>query len=155
MAGTIGECMIEPRHDVLRKLAAYWQAKKGGRLAPARADIDPVDIPALMPHMMLVDIEPTTRRFRFRLIGTAITNGLGRDLTGRYLDELLLNETQRALFAEYRRVADTGQPACATWEYTREDGRHVRFERVVLPLSSDGTTINMMLSGIAFDVAHG
>jgi len=146
---------VTPRHDALKQLAAYWQAKKGGRRAPARADLDPIDIPALMPHLMLVDVEAESRRLRFRLMGTAITNGLGRDLTGRYLDELPLNKTQRAMYAEYRRVIESGEPACSTWEYTRENGRHVRFERLVLPLSSDGATIDMLLGGIVFDTAHG
>jgi hypothetical protein len=136
-------------------LAAYWLSKKGRRRAPARADLDPVEIPTLMPHILLIDVEAAPRRFRVRLMGTAVVNGLGRDLTGRYLDELALNEIQRAMFAEYRHVAQTGEPACATWEYTRDDGRHVQFERLVLPLSRDGTTIDMLLSGIVFEAAHG
>jgi hypothetical protein len=146
---------VTPRHDALKTLAAYWQAKKGERRAPARADLDPVEIPALMPHLVLLDVEPAPRRLRFRLVGTAVVTGLGRDLTGRYIDDLQLSETQRAMFAECHRVADTGEPACATWEYTREDGRHVRMERLVLPLSSDGTTIDMLLAGTVFEVAHG
>jgi hypothetical protein len=146
---------VAPRHEVLKKLAAYWQSKKGRRRAPARADLDPVEIPALMPHILLIDVEAAPRRFRVRLMGTSVVNGLGRDLTGRYLDELTLNEIQRAMFAEYRHVAETGEPACATWEYTRDDGRHVHFERLVLPLSRDGTVIDMLLGGIVFDAAHG
>jgi hypothetical protein len=147
--------MIEPRHDILRQLEAYWRTKKGERRAPTRADLDPVEIPALMPHLLLLDVEPESRRIRFRLMGTAVTAGLNRDLTGRYLDELPLNKTQRAMHAEYRRVAETIEPACSTWEYTRDDGRHVRIERLVLPLSSDGATVDMLLGGIVFDTAHG
>ena len=147
--------MIEPRRDELKQIYAYWLDKKGGRRAPARADLDPVEIPALMPHLVLIDIEPGSRRLRFRLVGTAVVNGLGRDVTGRYIDELQLSKTQRAMFAEYQRVAATGEPACATWEYTREDGRHIRLERLVLPLSGDGTVIDMLLAGIVFEAAHG
>jgi hypothetical protein len=146
---------VTPRHDVLKKLAAYWQSKKGRRRAPARADLDPAEIPTLMPHIMLIDVEAAPRRLRVRLMGTAVVNGLGRDLTGRYLDELTLNEIQRAMFTEYQHVAETGEPACATWEYTRDDGRHVHFERLVLPLSRDSITVDMLLGGIVFDAAHG
>jgi hypothetical protein len=147
--------MIEPRHDELKALLAYWQAKKGDRSAPARADLDPIEIPAIMPHLLLLDVEPRTRRVRFRLMGTAVTSGLGRDLTGRYLDDLPLNRTQRTMLEQYKRVIDTVEPACSAWEYTREDGRHVRFERLILPLSSDGATVDMLLAGIVFDTAHG
>ncbi|MGE5147400.1 MAG: PAS domain-containing protein [Candidatus Eiseniibacteriota bacterium] len=147
--------MIEPRRDELNRVYAYWLDKKGQRRAPARADLDPIEIPALMPHLLLLDVESSPRRFRFRLVGTAIVNGLGRDLTGRYLDELKMNKVQRAMFAEYQRVADTAEAACTTWEYTRDDGRHVRLERLVLPLSGDGSVIDMLLVGIVFDAAHG
>src|SRR5574338_363217 len=108
---------VNPRHDVLKQLEAYWQAKKGARRAPARADLDPIDIPVLMPHLLLLDVEAGSCRIRFRLMGTAVANGLGRDLTGRYLEELPLNKTQRAMYAEYQRVAPPAEPACSTWEY--------------------------------------
>lgn len=146
---------VNPRHDILRQLEAYWRTKKGERRAPARADLDPIEVPTLMPHLLLLDVEPGSHRVRFRLMGTAVTNGLGRDLTGRYLDELPLNRTQRAMHEQYRRVAETAEPACSTWEYTREDGRHLCLERLVLPLSSDGVTIDMLLGGVVFDTAHG
>ena len=40
-------------------------------------------------------------------------------------------------------------------EYSRKDGRHIRYERMVLPLSSDGKAIDMLIGGCIFDVAFG
>jgi hypothetical protein len=48
--------------------------------APARSDLDPADIPALLPYMMLV--EKVDDHFRWRLVGTAAVREIGRDLTG-------------------------------------------------------------------------
>ena len=42
---------------LLAELYAYWTAKRGARFAPSRAEIDPVEIPRLLPHLMLVDIK--------------------------------------------------------------------------------------------------
>lgn len=147
--------MIQPVHEQLRDLLAYWLAKKGARLAPRRADIDPAEIRPLLPFVGLVDVQRNPLRFRYRLTGTAITAGYGRDLTGCYLDEVDLNRHEREIIAEYARVAERGEPVCARWDYTRNDGRHLRYERLALPLSSDGATVDMLFGGCVFDQAYG
>jgi len=40
-------------------------------------------------------------------------------------------------------------------DYTPKDGRFVRYERLALPLSSDGATVDMLFGGIVFDAAYG
>lgn len=39
-----------PRYPDLRFALEYWESRKNGRLAPRRADIDPVDMPQLLPR---------------------------------------------------------------------------------------------------------
>lgn len=90
-----------------------------------------------MPHVGLVDVEREPLRFRYRLVGSDITRGYGEEM-GRYLDQLDLDGHQHEIISEYARAAEGGEPTCATWEYTRKDGRNVRCERLVLPLSSNG-----------------
>ena len=41
---------------VLADLYEYWQSRRRGDGLPARGDIDPVDIPALLEHLILVDV---------------------------------------------------------------------------------------------------
>ena len=41
------------------------------------------------------------------------------------------------------------------WDYARADGRQVSYERIVLPLMSDGLAVDMLLSGMVFDKAFG
>ncbi len=36
-------------------LYAYWRATRGHRMMPARGDLNPGDIPTLLPHLILVD----------------------------------------------------------------------------------------------------
>src|ERR1700691_1946571 len=66
----------------------YWLRKAAGRKLPRRRDIDPIEIPKLLPDVMLVDVEPDGR-YRYRLIGTENTQAQGITATGRYLDEVL------------------------------------------------------------------
>jgi hypothetical protein len=144
--------MTEPAHPQLRALLDYWLMKKGERRAPARADIEPSEIVQLLPYVGLVDVTRDPLRFRFRLVGTAIAAGYGRDITGRFLDEVDLDGHEQDIVAEYAHVVETWEPACSRWEYVRRDGRYVAYERLALPLSRDGgTTVDMLFGGCVFD----
>ena len=145
--------MIQPVHEELKKLLAYWLSKKGDRIAPSRSDIDPAEITQLLPYVALVDVLHDPLRFRFRLAGTEIAMSYGLDLTGRYLDEIDLDGHQHEILLEYEKVTEQGVAVCKTWEYTRQDGRHIRYERLALPLSSDGKTVDMLFGGVIFDLA--
>lgn len=131
-----------------RRLAdayAYWLRKAAGRPMPSRADIDPVDIPNLLPDVMLVDV--VGDRYRYRLIGTENTLAQGINATGRYLDEVLPGPeycahvlrlydecvgTRRALYSECLFFS----PA------RREPERHTKV--LFMPLSPDGAVVNMV-----------
>lgn len=147
--------MLEPKSEVLKLLLDYWRRKKGDRVAPTRADIDPAEIKTLLPHLGMVDVQRAPLRFRYRLVGTEISQGYGLDLTGRYLDEMDLDDHQIDITENYTNAAESGEPSCATLEYSRKDGRHIRYERLVLPLSSDGKQIDMLIGGCVFDRAYG
>ena len=57
----------------LREALDYWRRKRGDRTMPQRRDIDPAELPFwLLPHVQLVDVAEDGRRFRHRLVGTAI-----------------------------------------------------------------------------------
>jgi hypothetical protein len=146
---------IAPRHEELRQLYAYWLAKRGGRRAPSRGDIDPVELARLLPHVVLLDVERNPHRFRFRLVGTAVAKGFNIDPTGTYFDEIEHAPEQRTLNQRLIAVAEWGPPLCVTLDYTGTDGRHVSYERMVLPLSSDGETVDMLFGGAVFDSAYG
>src|SRR5262245_5447688 len=47
-----------PSSAPLRAMAAYWESKRGGRVAPRRAQIDPAEITAHMPNLLMVDVLP-------------------------------------------------------------------------------------------------
>jgi hypothetical protein len=147
--------MIEPVHAVLRQVLAYWESKKGRRVAPLRGDIDPAEIAKLLPNVGLVEVERNPLRFRFKLAGHHIVSAYGMELVGRYLDQVGLDEQQHQIAAEYKRVVENFEPICTIREYTRRDGRHVRYERLALPLSTDGRSVDMIFGGCVFDEADG
>lgn len=69
--------------NVLRQLFQYWDEKRGHRSAPSREDIDPAQMVEFLSNVFLIDVEEEPRRYRVRLMGTALVHWYGRDLTGR------------------------------------------------------------------------
>ena len=82
------------------------------------------------------------------------TFGPGR-VFNTMLDEIEHTPEQRILNQHLMTVATWGPPLCAMLDYTHKDGRFVRYERLALPLSSDGATVDMLFGGIVFDAAYG
>ncbi len=79
---------LECRDPMLLAIHRYWDKKRGQRAMPSRGDIDPIDLGRNLGNIILVDVENAPFRLRYRLIGTAITNVMQRDSTGKYYDEI-------------------------------------------------------------------
>jgi hypothetical protein len=131
----------------LRQLYAYWQGKAAARL-PARTDIDPADMPALLPYLFMIDVEPVPRRFRFRLIGTQVCTWAGRDVTGMYLDDPAYGARGADIMRQYDEVVERGVPFYTEQPAARPERDYVFYERLVLPLATDGRAIDILLCGI-------
>jgi hypothetical protein len=124
----------------------YWAEKAAGRGMPSRADIDPVDIPKLLPDVMLVE-RFANGRYRYRLIGTENTRAHGMNATGRYLDEVLPGPDYRAhvltLYDECVATRRTLYSECLFFSPARhQPERHTKV--LFMPLSPDGMTVNMI-----------
>jgi hypothetical protein len=142
------EFIAEPTSERIRALAAYWQSKRAGRAMPRRADIDPTEIPANLPNIFLLDVLPDGD-YRYRLMGTALVNGTGRDLTGRLLSEVHgpRPEAYGQLKALFDQVVRDKRPVYSRGSvFWLADDEYRRFEGGYFPLSEDGETVNIVLA---------
>lgn len=133
-------------HPRLMQLYEYWNDKRGNRSMPSRADLDPLDLRALLPNIALVDIEEGPRRYRYRLVGTALIAVLGQDLTGKYLDQMPMLFRRFAGNA-YDELMARKAPTYAVFDTNLPLLRTVRYKRLMLPLSADGQRVNMVIAG--------
>lgn len=62
------------------QIVEYWRSLFRGDIMPDRRDIDPTEIPRLLPDIFLIDIFHNPYRFKFRLIGEATVAYHGRNL---------------------------------------------------------------------------
>jgi hypothetical protein len=131
--------------------AEFWQSlcKNGG--LPKRRDIDPVAIPpAILPHILLIDVEGKfPPRFRWRLIGTHTTNVLGRDSTGKYIDAVLPTEIYNRFIEPLCWIIANRKPARVWGHADHVDKDWVSFENLIAPLVDDSGDVTMI-----FSVAH-
>ncbi|WP_395021457.1 PAS domain-containing protein [Dongia sp.] len=136
----------DPDLDADLKFALdYWFRKRAGRLAPSRADIDPVEIAPLLPRVMLVDVSLDPVDFRFRLAGTGLFKIHGAELTNkRALD--LEPPAYGALIHRLYCDALSGRAPMAHRLLIECETRRSAFLRIILPLSEDGATINRLLT---------
>lgn len=139
-AGSLGFDVAQIASPALRDLYLYWADKWQGARMPRRADIDPLDMPALLPMVYLVDVERDPLRFRFRLVGTRIVSWFGRDMTGHYVAE--------SIAWRYREVAETGQPSYDQLNLPGKQGRHGFYQRLLMPLAGDDGEVGMLLGGV-------
>jgi hypothetical protein len=136
---------IEISDARLRRIHEYWLAKKGDRPAPSRADIAPEEIVDVLPWAFLM--EYVGERLRYRLVGEAFREIYGAKLAGMYIDEVDLDHITAAYIGEYAKSAEAFAPVVREWQFTKNDGRYLDYERLILPLSADGRTVNMFLCG--------
>ncbi len=127
----------------------YWESKRRGRMMPARRDIDPLDMRDWLPGVSLVeihrDLDERPSRLTYRLIGTRVTRLRGREDTGKSVHEAFFGESLDAALENYRLVITERKPVY-DWDRTpSEDGLAREHETLLLPLSSDGETVDMVL----------
>lgn len=121
-------------HAALGSLYQYWDKLRQDRPMPARADLDPADIPRLLPNLMVIEVVPPSR-FRYRLLGTELVRRFGSNPTGHFTDEVLEGAHGAFVNEVYAGVCASRRPAMAESQYLDRDKIEFICKRIVLPLS--------------------
>ena len=137
-----GSSVDNPR---LLALIRYWNAKRGSRSMPSRQQIDPIEIPRLLPIVLVA--ERVAVGARIRLLGTEATEAYGRETRGKLVTEVALGEFTPLWLNAFMRVTETGAPIAAGGQYRTPDHRR-SVEMVLMPLSDDGVSVSHILGGL-------
>ncbi|MGO1117417.1 PAS domain-containing protein [Rhodovibrionaceae bacterium A322] len=131
---------------------SYWRSKTHRGVLPKRADIDPLDIPKLLPNISLVDVllDQNPVVYRARLLGTEITRHFGRDVTGKAAKQLYDERYLLQLETTYNQILDVRQPVLCKCQVPLNDGTMTAYYRFIAPLSSNGEQIDMLMSHFSF-----
>src|SRR5579859_3547099 len=116
------------------RLLAYWDALRGDRLLPGRAEIDPAALVAVLLYVSIVELrDPDT--MIYRLCGTALRDIMGIEATGLNMLDLAppAGRRQRA----YRNWTAATRPCATAYEMnlTYPSGAVYVHEGISLPVA--------------------
>ena len=150
---------INARDPRTIELLAYWSSKRGTRLMPSRRDLDPIDIPKLLPFVSLTDIvpgAPIEQRYRVRLFGTKLVDIHEGDWTGRSFFDVTTRETAQRIVQSIEFVVNHRHPWFVSGRFglTSKPGKYtgVPYEGMFLPLSQDQENVDMVFGCVIFPV---
>lgn len=137
---------LEMRSAHLKRVRDYWLGIKGDRATPQQADFALTDLADVIPHMIIIDVVHQPVRLKFRLLGTFVTDLVGRNSTGRWIDEDLYPDNLEEIIWAYRHCAQTGRPLATEGPVDIAERDWTGSEVLMLPLSDNGGTVVQIAS---------
>jgi hypothetical protein len=130
---------------MVHAMFAYWDGKRGERMAPQPRDIEPGELKRLLPYLSISDVLRDPLDLRFRLVGTSIVEAVGYDFTGKRLSEMPVTTGIQQWLAHYARVVQRKSP-----HYGRYRGElgpdSLRFvDHGAFPLSHGGDKVDRII----------
>lgn len=141
---------FDVRDPDLRWLYEYWRERCGESAAPRRDQIDPADMIPMLGRISLVDTAEDLDGYCVRLFGTTLCCEFGEERTGLSFSRIRRFEHFDEVMARYLEVARTVRPH---YDHVRTVSglRSYRgYSRLLLPLSEDGNSVSMILTGFTF-----
>lgn len=149
-----------PTHPKTKAFFDYWASKRNGKSVPRRADINPMQIPKLLPDIVLVDIDRSKGLdFKIRLYGTEATEVAREARTGKSIDDLaegLPDDARARTIERWRKacthVLETKAPIFTRSRSMNPERRHQIVHTAALPLCAETGEINQLIGLMAIEI---
>lgn len=158
----INAALAAAHSRAVRDFLTYMRSIHPADRLPARADFDPMAIPHLLGHLVLVQVErgADSTRFLVRVAGEVVLRAAPVPLMNRYIDTSVnlhktSDESEARIVSVRRQVADTG----LTRHFYGKVNIPFRFnfadmEYAHCPLAGDGVTVDRVLSAFYYHGAQ-
>lgn len=136
------------------RFLSLWQQKAGSRAMPARSDITPRDLKDFLRNIVLFEREGTQpSRYRWRVIGTGITDILGHN-TGKTFEESVPGELLSRWIECGDLVLDGGQPLRFLGRVHLRGREYLDAEHLYVPLANDNQEPSFIMGFCRFLPRH-
>lgn len=137
------------KNEKLGQLLTDWENLARPGHLPGRVDFPPEKLRYLLGNIYMLDVEswPQGPRFRYRLFGSNFTFQRGFDLTSKYLDDHPDPEIAAQGKVAFARLLNERLPMISRRVIPNGSNPPLLLEAVALPLSGNGTDINIVLGG--------
>jgi hypothetical protein len=135
------------KQSSIRELFDYWNARRGARIAPDRADIEPDAIRHVLADTFILAVDPRAGH-PFRVAGTRACALFGRELKGAAFLDLWTGKSRDLMSDLINVVSHETVGVVASASGASSEGA-LELEFVVLPLRHLGRTDVRVLGAIA------
>ncbi|HEV2078339.1 MAG TPA: hypothetical protein VGR19_00360 [Allosphingosinicella sp.] len=129
-----------------------WTAMLRGRICPSIEDLEPAGVAG--PRDLLMDLRHDPSDPELVCAGGALIADCGRRGMRR-LSDVPAGSFLSLLAAHCRHVTSTRHPIAFEGEEAASDGRSISYRAILLPLSSDGETVDFVYGTIGWHEAAG
>lgn len=128
-----------------------WQRKRGSKLLPSRADLDPAEFHRLWPVTFLLERNADSGEWHVRFAGAAYSSVYGREITGASVREIVPKSLAPQVLADLRHCIERREPIVIDGETNWPDrGNVYRYQRVLLPYGTEAGEVTHLLGVAAF-----
>lgn len=142
--------LTDQNYPELAEIGAYWYAKRGNRMMPARTDLDPRGIQGALSHCFILErIAPGLTRIR--LAGQVFNDLMGMEVRGMPLTALFSAQDRDRLQDISEQVCKN--PAIAQLSLSGERGLRkpaLEARMTLWPLCDDAGRATRILGGLSF-----
>ena len=130
----------------------YWVSLLDGRDYPSIEDLDPANLTDFGPHSVLLDFTAGRDNPATPYIGTAIRTecDLGDDISR--IDQVPSRSLLSRLTDHYLQIIANRAPIGFEAEFVNQRGENICYRGILMPLSSDGDTIDFIYGVINWKV---
>jgi hypothetical protein len=115
---------------------------------PLKEELDPAAIARYLPNVALIDVFHNPVRFKYRLLGSRITELAGRNATGKWLNEELYGDKTEDMLWMYKTCAISREPVALREQIQFADKSWINIDVMALPMSDIEGEINVILTAL-------
>jgi hypothetical protein len=136
----------------LARLRAYWDGlNRGDADMPFWDDVNLSMLPDLAGRLMLIEVFDRPVRFRLGMVGEEIKQQYGKNVVGKFLDEIDIHSPLQYLSSQASAALENRAPTHYRHDSSKRSssGATAGYSRLLLPMWGDGR-IGMLLGGVVW-----
>ncbi len=146
---------FEPLTDRPQRLYDIWDRWRGDRPMPSRREVMPEELRDLLRYIGLILVAPDPADCRYLISGTAVDMTCERSLKGMTIREIVALgriESLAEIVGHYAEVIRSRKPNFSRGSMEYRERGYISYDRVLLPLSSDGQAVDHILCGFFYNL---
>lgn len=151
-SSTVEEDPKSVEHPVVAFFLDYWRSRLRGRKFPLVEDFVPKEVRANLRWVVLIDALPDYSDFRYRLVGSAVSEYFLGNGTGKTVSETFVSEkVARGIASVYRRACELEKPLRVIGPSIAVNGMFFpTYDCLYLPYSTDGQKVDRLVNTFVF-----